>query len=306
MRIGTFGDWLKTATAFGALGALGAWLSLVAPIFDIVSHARVPLAALLVAIALLHLPAQRPRWALAALLAALVAAAPAWNYIAPPRTETPAGAKVRVLFHNAWMGNTDPSRVIALARATSPDVVALIEVRRDWRDRLEALDDLYPHRVMEPRYGETVILSKTPLTPFDAPGAGASIVFADIERPAGPPLRIVVTHFTRPWPWDAPGAQRSQLERFARAWRANGEADIVVGDFNGAPFSEPMRRLSASTGLRAVAGAGGTWPTFLPEIFRLPIDNALVGKRVIFAARDVRGDTGSDHAPVLFEFTLAD
>lgn len=306
MKIGAFGDWLKVATVFAATGALGAWLSLMHPLFDIVSHARVPIAALLAVLSLLHLPARRPRWAATALIAAAIAAAPAWSFVAPPRTEAAEGARMRVLFHNAWMGNEDPTRVIALARATSPDVVALIEVRRDWHGALEALDDLYPYRVMEPRYGETVIFSKTPLKPFDAPGAGASIVFADIDRPSGPALRIAVTHFTRPWPWDDPGAQRQQITRFGEAWRANGEPDLVVGDFNGAPFSEPLRIFSAQTGLRPIVGAGGTWPTFLPAIFRLPIDNGFVGVRVRAATRDVRGHTGSDHAPVLFEITLAD
>lgn len=306
MRIGTFGDWLKVATVFGAVGAVAAWLSVIAPIFDIVSHARVPIAALLGAFALLHLPARRPRWAFAAVMAATLAAAPAWNFIAPPRAAQPNGDKVSVLFHNAWMRNEDPARVIALARAASPDVIALIEVRRDWHAALEALDDLYPYRVMEPRYGETVILSKTPIDPFDVPGAGASIVFADIERPSGKPLRIVVTHFTRPWPWDEPGAQRSQLTRFAAAWAANGKPDLVVGDFNGAPFSPPLQHFATQTGLRPVIGAGGTWPTFLPAIVRLPIDNAFIGERVRGATREVRGNTGSDHAPVLFEITLAD
>jgi len=306
MRIGTLGDWLKVATVFGALAAAAAWLSVVAPVFDIVSHARVPIAALLVAIALLHMPGRRWRWASGALLAAAIGAAPAWDHIAPPRVRPAEGATMRVLFHNAWMRNEDPSRVIALVRATSPDIVALIEVRRDWHEALGALDDLYPYRVMEPRYGETVIFSKTPVEPFDVPGAGASIVFADVARAEGPDLRIAVTHFTRPWPWDAPGAQRDQLDRFARAWRENGEPDLVVGDFNGAPFAEPIRRLSAQTGLRPVVSAGGTWPTFLPAILRLPIDNALVGVRVRAATRQVRGHTGSDHAPVLFQITLAD
>ncbi len=306
MRIGAFGDWLKVATVFAAAGAIAAWLSILHPLFDIVSHARVPIAALLAAFALLHLPARRPRWTAAALVAAMVAVAPAWDFVAPRRASPAEGAKVRVLFHNAWMRNEDPSRVIALARAASPDVVALIEVRRDWHPALDELADLYPYRVMEPRYGETVIFSKTPLEPFDAPGAGASIVFADIQRPSGPALRLAVTHFTRPWPWDDPGAQREQLTRFGRAWRANGEPDLVVGDFNGAPFSPPLQALSEQTGLRPVVGAGGTWPTFLPAIFRLPIDNALVGVRVSAATRDVRGNTGSDHAPVVIELTLTD
>lgn len=306
MKIGAFGDWLKVATVFAAAGALGAWVSLIHPLFDIVSHARVPIAALLAAFALLHLPAKRPRWAAAALFACILAVAPAWSFVSPPQAQRAEGATVRVLFHNVWMQNEDPTRVIALARATSPDVVALIEVRRDWHAPLEALDDLYPYRVMEPRYGETVIFSKTPLKPFDAPNAGASVVFADIERPTGPALRLAVTHFTRPWPWDDPGAQRDQLARFASAWRANGEPDLVVGDFNGAPFSPPLKRLSAQTGLRPIVGAGGTWPTFLPAIFRLPIDNGFAGVRVRAATREVQGHTGSDHAPVLFEITLAD
>lgn len=306
MRLPAFGDWLKVATAFGIAGAGAALLSGAIATFDIVSHARVPIGALLVALGLLHLPARRWRWAVAAFAAATLALTPAWAFVAPPKPESADGRSVRVLFHNAWMQNEDPARVIALVRATEPDVVALIEVRRDWHDALDGLDDIYPYRVMEPRYGETVILSKTPVEPFDAPGAGASIVFATVTLDGARPLTIAVTHFTRPWPWDKPRAQRAQLARFAEAWRTNGEPDIVVGDFNGAPWSAPLKSFSRETGLRPATGAGGTWPTFLPAIFRLPIDNAFVGPRARAITRDVRGHTGSDHAPVLYEVTLAE
>ncbi|KAF0174524.1 MAG: endonuclease/exonuclease/phosphatase family protein [Hyphomonadaceae bacterium] len=306
MQLGRFGDWLKVATVFGAVGVGAAMLSGPLPAFDIVSHARIPIGALLAALGLLHLPARRPRWAAAAFLAAGLSIAPASAFFSPPQAHAAGGRTLRVLFHNAWMRNEDPARVLTLVRSTRPDIVALIEVRRDWRAAIDTLADIYPYRVMEPRYGETVILSKTPLEPFDAPGAGASIVFADIAQSEGPRLRIAVTHFTRPWPWDKAGAQRDQLARFAEAWRANGEPDIVVGDFNGAPWSAPLQTLSRNTGLRPAVGAGGTWPTFLPAILRLPIDNAFVGPRVRAIARRVRGPTGSDHAPVLYDVTLAD
>lgn len=306
MQLGAFGDWLKVATVFGAVGVAAAMLSGPLPLFDIVSHARIPIGACLAALALLHLPARRPRWAAAAFLAAGLSIAPAMSFVAPPQARAAEGRTLRVLFHNAWMRNEDPTRVLALLRATQPDIVALIEVRRDWHPALDTLADIYPYRVMEPRYGETVILSKTPLEPFDAPGAGASIVFADIAQPEGPRLRIAVTHFTRPWPWDEARAQRGQLARFTDAWRANGEADLVVGDFNGAPWSPPLKAFSRETGLRPAVGAGGTWPTFLPAIFRLPIDNAFVGPRIRAISRHVRGPTGSDHAPVLYDVTMAD
>ncbi len=306
MRLGSFGDWLRVATVFGAAGVGAAMLSGPIPAFDIASHARIPIGALLAALGLLHLPARRLRWGAAAFLAAGLSWGPAAPFLSTPHAHAAQGATLRVLFHNAWMRNEDPARVLALVRSTRPDIVALIEVRRDWRPAVETLADIYPYRVMEPRYGETVILSKTPLVPSDAPGAGASIVFAEISRPDGAPLRIAVTHFTRPWPWDRAGAQRGQLARFAEAWRANGAPDVVVGDFNGAPWSPPLRTLAQTTGLRPAVGAGGTWPTFLPAIFRMPIDNAFVGPRVREISRHVRGPTGSDHAPVLYDVTLAD
>lgn len=306
MQLGTFGDWLKVATAFAIAGAVAATLSGPLAVFDIVSHARIPICAGLVALALLHLPTGQPRWAIAAFVSAAVMVAPAAAFLSDPQTPPARGRVVRVLFHNAWEHNGDPSRLVALVRETEPDVVALVEVLRHMHAGIETLADDYPYRVMEPRYGQTVILSKTPLRPFDAPGAGASIVFADIDQPEGPPLRIAVTHFTRPWPWDRPRAQRDQLARFAEAWRANGEADIVVGDFNGTPWSPPLKAFSDATGLRPAVGAGGTWHVALPSIFRLPIDNAFVGPRVTTIKRQVRGPTGSDHAPVLFEMTVSD
>jgi endonuclease/exonuclease/phosphatase (EEP) superfamily protein YafD len=306
MGLGAFSSWLKTATVFGAAGVGAAMLAGPFPVFDIVSHARIPIGVLLLALGLFHLPSGRPRWAAGAFLAGALSLAPAWSFVSTAPAHAAEGRTLRVLFHNAWMRNEDPARVLALVRATKPDVVALIEVRRDWHPALDTLADLYPYRVMEPRYGETVILSKTPLDPSDVPGAGASIVFADIERPDGRAIRITVSHFTRPWPWDDARAQRRQLARFADAWRGRGKSDIVVGDFNGAPWSPPLETLTKATGLRPVVGAGGTWPTFLPAIFRLPIDNAFVSARVKTVHREVLGHTGSDHAPVLYDMVLTD
>lgn len=306
MRLGTFGDWLKVATVFGAAGAVAAALSAPLAIFDIVSHARVPIGLTLVGLALFHAPAAQPRWAIAALACATVTLAPASAFLSPSKEKVAGARDVSVLFHNTWEHNGDPTRFIALVRKTEPDIVALVEVLRHWHPELETLQDIYPHRMMAARYGQTVILSKTPITPLNAPRAGASIVFAEIAQADGPPLRIAVTHFTRPWPWDRPAAQREQIARFADAWRANGEADIVVGDFNGAPWSPPLKILTANTDLRPATGDGGTWHAGLPAILRLPIDNGFVGPRIGAVHREVLGPTGSDHRPVLFEMSLAD
>jgi len=87
MGLGGIGDWLKAATVFGVGGLVMASFAAGLPVFDIVAHARAPIGAMLIALGLLHLPARRPRWALAALAAAattdsLPTTAP-WASLAP-------------------------------------------------------------------------------------------------------------------------------------------------------------------------------------------------------------------------------
>jgi endonuclease/exonuclease/phosphatase (EEP) superfamily protein YafD len=82
---------------------------------------------------------------------------------------------------------------------------------------------------------------------------------------------------------------------------------VVVGDFNATPWSRPVIRLIARTGLRfGPGGRIGSFPVGLrgwkfPTWFALPIDLVLAGHGATVAQRRHGPLIGSDHWPVIAE-----
>ena len=87
---------------------------------------------------------------------------------------------------------------------------------------------------------------------------------------------------------------------------------VVTGDFNATPWTPPVRRLMAETGLRCAPGAlAGTYPAALlgrmvPPWLAIPIDIVLAGGGAHAVGRRRGPAIGSDHWPVVIELILAD
>ena len=83
----------------------------------------------------------------------------------------------------------------------------------------------------------------------------------------------------------------------------------LAGDLNAATWSAAVRRIEAASGLTHVAGIGPSWlDRRLPDALRayvgLPIDQVFAkGDMVILSAKTLES-VGSDHLPVLVEFSL--
>jgi endonuclease/exonuclease/phosphatase (EEP) superfamily protein YafD len=88
-----------------------------------------------------------------------------------------------------------------------------------------------------------------------------------------------------------------------------GDSAIVAGDFNAVPWSWTVRRITGEGRFRHVGGLGSTWLFLgLPDLLRrhvgLPIDHVLVKGGVLTLSARKLEDVGSDHLPILHEFTL--
>jgi len=80
---------------------------------------------------------------------------------------------------------------------------------------------------------------------------------------------------------------------------------IVVGDFNATSWSKAFQDLLANgqlTDSRMGTGLQPSWPTFLPKLFRIPIDHILVKDLTVYD-RQVLSDVGSDHLPVWIQLS---
>jgi endonuclease/exonuclease/phosphatase (EEP) superfamily protein YafD len=296
------------AIAGKSLAILAGFLGPVHPAFDTLAHFRLHLAAglILVSLAALALGVRQP--GIAGMAVAAIAVVSAWQALPLPRTSVAqAGPVHSLLFFNMRFDNPHPELVTDLIAATDADIVLLTEYSRMWEPRLASLNRNYPYFFHCPewrRSGGTVMFSKFPIEAdnrYCHDYAALGYVTANI---GGVPVTIASAHMR--WPWPASGPR--QLDAIAPALGRIGENALMAGDFNATVWSHHMHRLAQLGGLTLYAGLGPTWilegvPVWLARYGGLPIDNVLSKGAVRIVSARTLEPAGSDHLPVLVEFT---
>jgi endonuclease/exonuclease/phosphatase (EEP) superfamily protein YafD len=297
------------------LGFLNRWH----PAFDSLSHFRLHLAALL-GVAALVLLATRLRIEGAVVLALAVGA-----FVVTPGTyaylmlnssaEASRGPKdaatYRLMHFNARFDNSQPEKFLSLIARTRPDVVLVNEVSALWRERLGALSAAYPHRIVcDSRgvVGGVAILSRRPFAEGSEPECldGGTLAVARLDF-GGQPVDVAALHLYWPWPFEQPG----QVGRIAGRLAELPETALLAGDFNTVRWSQTFRNIASAARMRDAGPVGPSWlPRYLPDGLRrmagLGIDHVLAGSAIELVGLERLGDAGSDHLPVLTEFSIRD
>lgn len=305
--------------AFAALTALslallGGFFGALHPAFDSLAHFRAHLA---VAVALLALSLVAGRFRLAAISALLLAVAAfsttstlfgAGQVQAALQGKRADRATYRLLQMNLRYDNPTPEKVLSLIGREKPDVITLDEVSDMWKEKLGLLSQAYPYRIMCP-YPNGVfgvaLMSRRPFAAGTEPrcfGRGALAV-ATVDL-GGTEIDVAAIHLGWPWPFE----QSWQIGKLSSALQALPQTAILAGDCNATPWSAAVRRVADLGGLTPMRSVGPTWLYIkLPDFLRfagLPIDQVFSkGDVDIHSARRLE-DTGSDHLPVLVEFSL--
>lgn len=291
-----------------AAGFFNAWH----PAFDSLSHFRFHLAALLavVGVALLAV-----RLWLNGAATILFAAAAAWVTSVPAGfvslgPEDPQAAAAlpgyRMLQLNLRYDNATPEAVLSLIARLRPDVITLQEVSDMWRGKLDLIESAYPFGVVCPApFFSAAILSRRPFSTEKAPSCHVrgALAIATIDF-GGRPVDVASLHLE--WPW--PVRQAQQIDRMAAPLGSIGETAILGGDFNAASWSAAVRRVFALSGMTRLERVGPTWlHRYLLSSARplgLPIDQVMSKGAVIVREAKTLEPVGSDHVPVLVEFSL--
>lgn len=302
---------LALLTALSVALTLG-YLGRVHPAFDSFAHFRVHLSiAIAVAVPLLLLLRLRLEAVFAALFAATALVQTIGGGFASPLAAQDAreSAIYRLLHLNLLHDNPTPEAVLSLVGSIRPDIVTFNEVSERWAGRLATIEAAYPYRLICPpptRVGGVAILSRRPFAEgFEAHcGDGSAFAHARLDM-GGRILDVATLHAGWPWPFEQP----AQLPRLAPLLAATGGTAIVTGDFNATPWSHAARQLAASANARMLRGIGPTWlfrrlPDWLRATAGLPIDNIMVKGGVVPGQFGTLAGVGSDHLPVLLEFTL--
>ena len=307
------------------------WLKPLSPSLSLIEQFAVhlvSLAAVGMAVALML-----RRWIQMAMLAAL-AATLAWPVLAThwPAAAVAEGRGLKVVMANLWFAAPTHQRTIDFLVASDADIIGLVEVSGSWQQALAPLFAKYPHRVdcfaAIPEC-ETILLSKLPVT---APRAervlgGAPVVVGGEVDWNGKRFEVLATHLAWPFtpdygqrwrvitdPAAAPtlegrlpaSRQASQAENLARLMNALPPDLVLMGDFNGAPWSRLQSAFSSATRLENAAGWELSWPTMLPSPLRLPIDHVLSRGHLVVTEFSAGPEVDSDHFPVIAEIGWRD
>lgn len=298
---------LGSALALGYLGRLH-------PALDSFSHLRLHLAALL----LLCVPALLAlRFRVEALFAIVLGAASiaqtvAWQTGPDGRDdaqETGPVAVYRLMHLNLRYDNPTPEAMLSLIGRVRPDIVTLTEVSPPWAEKLALVEAAYPYRLIcrPPTFiGAAAILSRRPFAEGAEPACADRGAFAHARIDlGGRSVEVVALHVGWPWPFEQPW----QLPRLEPLLHTVGRTAILAGDLNSVPWSHTARRLATAADARILRGIGPTWldrrlPEALLPWIGLPLDNLMVKGGVTPLRLQPLDRVGSDHLPVLLEFTL--
>lgn len=213
---------------------------------------------------------------------------------------------LRIVFANLLHENTDYARGVAAIDAIAADVVVLCETTPAARVAFRALEARLPHAldtcVPEGLYGLT-ILSRFPLRERSR-GLGGDVaprhLAADLDI-AGAAVSLVAIHPTNPLRLSRAHRVPGEFGAVADLCRAAERDLIVIGDCNAAGWSSALRDLERATGITNDRGLRPSWPVWLPNPVRLPLDHIWV--RGSLSLRQVRLGRrfGSDHLPLIAE-----
>ena len=188
------------------------------------------------------------------------------------------------------------------------DIIVLYEVTFDWVPMLEELKKKYPYNKIEPRTDSwgMAVFSKLPYSRIELEytndGAPVGILYANTAK-NHVPFSVYTVHTKPPV---TPGNWRKRNKIFSQVVDLIREDPalrvVMVGDLNVTRYSYWFEKLAANSGLRdSYEGWGimGSWPSLLPNIFRIAIDHVLVSHNIGISDKSLGKSKGSDHVPVI-------
>jgi endonuclease/exonuclease/phosphatase (EEP) superfamily protein YafD len=213
------------------------------------------------------------------------------------------GARLRIAVANVQRSNTGKQSVVDWVRRERVDVFVAAEAVRGWTTALAALQDELPHVAGHPS-GDVLVFSRheiagQPQNLFPNVGYAVAVEIAGIT--------VVGVHTASPEDLNHSHACDELIGMVSGFVRDRAGPIVAVGDFNATPWSAPIVRLIAETGLSYGPGARlGSFPAEcagvkVPAWLGIPIDIVLAGHGASVAERRHGPRIGSDHWPVIAE-----
>ena len=220
---------------------------------------------------------------------------------------------LRVFFNNINYGIIDYSLLIDSIHQHQPQVIGLVEISGDKYNQLKAQLLEYPFSYHVPGRGKQGLalfsqlpFADQPSTQYFSDNQFPSIVATIQALQSDKQLTIIVIHPPPPIISNYTTARNTLFDNLADFASLHTGPLLVVGDFNSTGWSPAFQKLLADSVLidsRNNQGVQPSWPSQLPKFLRIPIDHMLTNQQVIVSHREVLPSIGSDHLPVLADFS---
>lgn len=221
-----------------------------------------------------------------------------------PGSGTPA-AELRVLSYNVLNGNRRAEEAAQFIIDTAPDVAIVMETTGVGR-YLDRIATVLPYRVgceaaascdlsIHSRH-PIEFSAMEPMAPFRL--ERRAIVRINVD---GQPVTIVGVHLSKPYFDEASWVELDQIGRTLS--RLEGPV-ILAGDFNAAPWSNPLVALARREQLEPGPWMPASWPVVAGPL-GVPIDNIFArGGAHIETLEAGESSFGSNHRPILARVSI--
>ncbi|WP_132293568.1 endonuclease/exonuclease/phosphatase family protein [Roseicella aquatilis] len=218
-----------------------------------------------------------------------------------------AAERLSVVIANLRAGNNGAGPFLEAVRAAAPDLVFVVEVDPGWVRALRPLEETYPHRLLHPRddFWGFALYARLDLIAPEARHLLSEYVpsaRAGIRLRSGAEVGFHGLHPKPPLPGEGTGQRDAELLLAAEAVRQEGRPAVLGGDLNSVAWSDASvlaRRIGGLLDPRIGRGPYVTFPTWLPQPLRFPIDHILATPEFRLLTLDRLPDVGSDHLPLL-------
>ncbi len=254
------------------------------------------------------------KWGVIGLMTAGIHAHPLWNLYAGAQQSTQAiftAKPISLLSFNLLLDNPNHQDVIQYLNDEDADILVFMEYTPTWHDQLAEVRVQYPYRMTIPLEGYfgIAVYSKIQGEFSDKRYVFDEVpsILASLGTDSLGYVDVLATHPPPPSTKANWEARNDQFHEIALDRRGFGRATLLVGDLNTTSASRHFTDLLANTYLndsRIGYGLQLSWPTDLPIAY-ICLDHILASESILVHDRAVGpASLGSDHRPVLMEFTL--
>ena len=221
-----------------------------------------------------------------------------------------SNSQTRLMSANMMYGHRSPEKFLSKIYKIDPDILVLQEMSASNQEKVADLWDKFPFASDRPNGGsrEILVFSKIPIDSVehivgDKPWRAQAKVNMMIDDQ---PITILGIHPKAPMSPGRFARRNNELEKIAAHVSQVDTPIIVAGDMNITPWTPIFRKFLRDAELndgRRGFGFNFTWAhSNLPK--SIPIDHVLYRDLAIHSFKS-GPNTGSDHLPVIVEFSVA-